>query len=180
METTKKPTPPSDDIDLMRYVSLFLSNWLWIAAALFIALGVAYIYNRYSQREPTTSKSTLMIRSNRQPVPLPAWNNVAGNMYNPTLTRKMRLLSLHHILNRRVIDELSEHILLISLWRHGIQWQRTYKTSPFVLKELDEKQPYGKPLLIRFAGGDKYCCELKEKNGRKRDEDDREYKLGGL
>ena len=45
---TKKPAPPSDDIDLMRYVSLFLSNWLWIAAALFIALGVAYVFNRYS------------------------------------------------------------------------------------------------------------------------------------
>ncbi len=61
METPKKPSPPSDDIDLMRYVSLFLSNWLWIGVALFIALGIAYVFNRYSQRVYNV-RSTLMIK----------------------------------------------------------------------------------------------------------------------
>ena len=181
MENTKKsPTPPSDDIDLMRYVSLFLSNWLWIAAALFIALGVAYIYNRYAQKVYNV-KSTLMIKEQQTTGAVANMEQIfAGNMYNPypNLEDEVAILT-SYTLNRRVIDELSEHhIAYFPVARHGIQWQRTYKTSPFVLKELDEKQPYGKPLLIRFAGGDKYTVELKEKNGRKRDEDDREYKLG--
>ncbi len=61
MEANKKPAPPSDDIDLMRYVSLFISNWIWIVVALFLALSVAYIFNRYSQRVYNV-KSTLLIK----------------------------------------------------------------------------------------------------------------------
>ena len=34
----------------MRYVSLFVSNWIWIAVAMFIALSLAYTFNRYSTR----------------------------------------------------------------------------------------------------------------------------------
>ena len=83
METTKKPTPPSDDIDLMRYVSLFISNWIWIAAALFIALGMAYIFNRYSQRVYNV-KSTLLIKEQQNTGAIPNMEQIfAGNIYNP-------------------------------------------------------------------------------------------------
>ena len=83
METQKKPSPPSDDIDLMRYVSLFLSNWLWIGAALFLALAIAYVFNRYSQRAYNV-KSTLLIKEQQTTGAIANMEQIfANNIYNP-------------------------------------------------------------------------------------------------
>lgn len=164
METTKKPTPPSDDIDLMRYVSLFLSNWLWIAAALFIALGVAYIYNRYSQRAYNV-KSTLLIKEQQTSGAIANMEQIfAGNVYNPypNLDDEVAILQ-SYTLNYRVIEEMPEtHVAYIPVGRNGIQGQRTYKSSPFVLKTLADKQPEGVHMTIRFTEGDRYTVEIDE------------------
>jgi len=165
METTKKsPTPPSDDIDLMRYVSLFLSNWLWIAAALFIALGVAYIYNRYSQRAYNV-KSTLLIKEQQTSGAIANMEQIfAGNVYNPypNLDDEVAILQ-SYTLNYRVIEEMPEtHVAYIPVGRNGIQGQRTYKSSPFVLRKLAGKQPEGVHMAIRFTEGDRYTVEIDE------------------
>ena len=188
METPKKPVPPSDDIDLMRYVSLFISNWLWIGAALFLALAIAYVFNRYSQRVYNV-KSTLMIKEQQSTGAVANMEQIfAGNIYNPypNLEDEVAIIK-SYTLNRRVIEELPEHhIAYVPVARNGIQWQRTYKTSPFVLNSLDEDQPTGKPVMIRFTGPDTYTIEPKETTGNKRqrspepDRGDpaREFKLG--
>ena len=164
METTKKPTPPSDDIDLMRYVSLFFSNWLWIAAALFIALGVAYIYNRYSQRAYNV-KSTLLIKEQQTSGAIANMEQIfAGNVYNPypNLDDEVAILQ-SYTLNYRVIEEMPEtHVAYIPVGRNGIQGQRTYKSSPFVLRKLAGKQPEGVHMTIRFTEGDRYTVEIDE------------------
>ncbi len=188
METTKKPTPPSDDIDLMRYVSLFISNWLWIGAALFLALAIAYVFNRYSQRVYNV-KSTLMIKEQQSTGAVANMEQIfAGNLYNPypNLEDEVAIIK-SYTLNRRVIEELREHhIAYVPVARNGIQWQRTYKTSPFVLNSLDEDQPTGKPVMIRFTGPDTYTIEPKEPTGNKGQrssepdpgDTEREFKLG--
>lgn len=164
MDTTKKPTPPSDDIDLMRYVSLFISNWIWIAAALFIALGIAYIFNRYSQRAYNV-KSTLLIKEQQTTGAIANMEQIfAGNIYNPypNLDDEVAILQ-SYTLNYRVIEEMSEtHVAYIPVARNGIQGQRTYKTSPFVLKKLSETQPEGIRMTIRFTEGEKYTVEIDE------------------
>ena len=52
--------PENESIDFRRYLSLFLSNWYWFAAALFISVTLAYGINRYSQRIYTISSSLLI------------------------------------------------------------------------------------------------------------------------
>jgi len=182
METQKKPTPPSDDIDLMRYVSLFISNWLWIAAALFLALAVAYVFNRYSQRVYNV-KSTLMIKEQQTSGAIANMEQIfAGNAYNPypNLEDEVAILT-SYTLNRRVIEDLPEHhIAYLPVARHGVEWQRTYKTSPFILKKLDEDQPTGRLMSIRFTGPDTYRVDANHDRKKKKggDEQDREFKLG--
>lgn len=164
METTKKPTPPSDDIDLMRYVSLFISNWLWIAAALFIALGVAYLYNRYSQRVYNV-KSTLLIKEQQTTGAIANMEQIfSQNLYNPypNLDDEVAILQ-SYTLNYRVIEDMPEtHVAYVPVARNGIQGQRTYKTSPFVIRKLADNQPEGVPMTIRFTGGDRYTVEIDE------------------
>jgi capsular exopolysaccharide synthesis family protein len=164
METPKKPTPPSDDIDLMRYVSLFISNWLWIAAALFLALSVAYIFNRYSQRVYNV-KSTLLIKEQQTGGAVANMEQIfAGNTYNPwpNLDDEVAILQSYS-LNYRVIEEMPEtHIAYIPVKRYGIQGQRTYRSSPFIITKLSDEQPEGVPFTIRFTGSDTYTVEIDE------------------
>jgi capsular exopolysaccharide synthesis family protein len=164
METQKKPLPPSDDIDLMRYVSLFISNWLWIAAALFLALSIAYVFNRYSQRVYNV-KSTLMIKEQQTTGGIANMEQIfAGNVYNPypNLDDEVAIIQ-SYTLNRRVIEELHEtHVAYIPVARNGIQGQRTYGTSPFVLKKLSDAQPDGVQMTIRFTGKETFTVDIDE------------------
>ncbi len=190
METPKKPTPPSDDIDLMRYVSLFLSNWLWIAAALFLALAIAYLYNRYSQRLYSVT-STLLIKEQQTTGAIANMEQIfAGNVYNPypNLEDEVAILK-SYTLNYRVIEEMPElHVAYVPVGRNGIQGQRTYLTSPFVLKKISGDQPAGAHMTIRFTAPDTYTLEVNEDEIRNRGlvtstdefDNDREYKTGEI
>lgn len=164
MNTTKKPAPPSDDIDLMRYVSLFLSNWLWIAVALFIALSTAWTYNRYSQRVYNV-RSTLMIKEQQASGAIANMEQLfAGSAYNPypNLEDEVAILQ-SYTLNYRVIEDMPEtHVAYIPVSRNGIQGQRTYDSSPFVLKRLTERQPAGVQMTIRFSSDESYTVALNE------------------
>jgi len=169
METQKKPVPPSDDIDLMRYVSLFISNWMWIAAALFLALSVAYIYNRYSQRVYSVG-STLLIKEEQNSGAIANMEQLfAGDMYNPypNLDDEVAIIK-SYTLNYRVIEDLPElHVAYVPVARNGIKGQRTYKTSPFVLRKLTDDQPSGVPLNIRLTGPDTYTVEVDDDHASK-------------
>ena len=164
METQKKPLPPSDDIDLMRYVSLFISNWLWIAAALFIALSIAYVFNRYSQRVYNV-RSTLMIKEQQNTGGIANMEQIfAGNVYNPypNLDDEVAIIQ-SYTLNRRVVEDLPEtHVAYIPVARNGIQGQRTYGTSPFVLRKLSDTQPQGVQMTIRFTGNETFTVDIDE------------------
>ncbi|MCU0458693.1 MAG: polysaccharide biosynthesis tyrosine autokinase [Bacteroidales bacterium] len=164
METPRKPAPPSDDIDLMRYVSLFISNWLWIAAALFLALGIAYVFNRYSQRSYNV-KSTLLIKEKQTTGAIANMEQIfTGNIYNPypNLDDEVAILQ-SYTLNQRVIEEMPEtHVAYIPVAKNGIQGQRTYKSSPFVLRTQTDIQPEGVQMTIRFTEEGRYTVEINE------------------
>jgi tyrosine-protein kinase Etk/Wzc len=165
MESPKKPTPPSDDVDLMRYVSLFISNWIWIAAVLFLALSIVYIFNKYSQRTYSV-KSTLLIKEQQKTGGVANMEQIfAGNIYNPypNIDDEVAILE-SYTLNYRVIEEMPEfHIAYVPVSRRGIRGQRTYKTSPFIVKKLSDEQPFGVPVYIRFTGPDSYTVEFDKK-----------------
>ncbi len=164
METPKKPAPPSDDIDLMRYVSLFISNWYWFAIALFLALAIAYSFNRYSQRAYNV-KSTLMIKEQQSSGAIANMEQIfASNIYSPyaNLDDEVAILQ-SYTLNRRVIEDMPEtHVAYIPVSRNGIQGQRTYSSSPFVLNSLTDRQPVGVAMTIRFRDSGRYTVEIDE------------------
>ena len=162
METPKKPSPPSDDIDLMRYLSLFISNWIWIAVALFLALSIAYIFNRYSAKE-YNAKSVLLVKEKQNTGAVANMEQIfAGSIYNPypNLDDEVAILK-SYTLNYRVIEEMPElQVGYVPVSRNGIQGQRTYKTSPFVVKKLSDEQPTGVSMTIRLTGQNSYTVEV--------------------
>jgi len=164
METSPRNTiPRDDDIDIMRYASLFASNWIWIAVTLFIALSVAYAYNTYSPRVYNV-KSTLLIDEDKNANGLASLENLlpSGSVYGNwrNLENEVTILE-SYALNYRVMEEMPElHIAYVPVGRHGFEGQRMYKTSPFVVKKLADEQPAGVPLSIHFTGPDTYTIEV--------------------
>lgn len=171
MNLQKKPLSHSDDIDLMRYVNLFISNWLWIAVALFLALTLAYTYNRYSQKVYNV-RSTLLIKEEQTTTAVTSMEQIfAGDVYNPwpNLEDEVALLT-SYTLNYRVIEDMAEfHIAYFPVGRNGIQGQRMYRTSPFIIHLLGEHQPTNVPVTIRFTGPDTYYLEIDDDDIRSND-----------
>ena len=48
------------NLDIRRYIGLFLSNWYWFVLALFIAGMLAYMVNNYSEKMYTVTASLLI------------------------------------------------------------------------------------------------------------------------
>jgi tyrosine-protein kinase Etk/Wzc len=163
METPKKPTPPSDDVDIMRYISLFASNWIWLVASLFIALCLAYAYNHYSPRIFNV-KSSLLIDEEKNAGSIANLERLmpSGDYYGSWRNLENEVIILQsYALNYRVMEDMPDfHTAYIPINRHGIQGQRMYKTSPFELTKLADKQPFNVQLALRFKGADSYTVEV--------------------
>ena len=110
-------------------------------------------------------KSTLLIKEDQNTGAVANMEQIfAGSVYNPypNLDDEVAILE-SYTLNYRVIEEMPElHIAYVPVSRNGIQGQRTYKTSPFVVKKLSDEQPAGVPMTIRFTGPDSYTVEVDE------------------
>ena len=163
MESPKKPAPPSDDIDLMRYVSLFFSNWIWIALALFIALSLAYVFNRYSSKVYNVT-STLLVEEEKGTGGFAQLDKAlsGGNFYGSwrNLENEIAILK-SYTLSYRVMEEMPEFLVAyVPVNRRGIKGQRMYLTSPFIIRKLSDEQPEGMPMTIRFTKDNKYTVEV--------------------
>jgi len=64
--TTQSPSPapvrrpPSDDIDLVKYFYLFVSNWFWFVMAVLLSLCLAWFISHYSPKVYKVSASLLI------------------------------------------------------------------------------------------------------------------------
>ena len=158
-------TPLDDDtIDFKRYLSLFLSNWYWFAAALFITMGIAYAKNRYSEEIYTVS-STLLIKDDQIGGGASDLANIfpGTNAFKSEQNLKNEIGILRSFsLNCRVMEELPDfHVAYYGIGRRGIVESRMYKNSPFkVVYDSLEKQSIGVPVTIKILSSDNYKLEI--------------------
>ncbi len=156
----------SDDynIDIKRYISLFLSNWYWFACALFIALTLAYSINRYSQ--PIYSVSSTMLIKDDQ---LGRMNNSAASVIpggdifksQQNLKNEMGILKSFS-LNYRVMNKLKDfHVVYTAVGRRGIVSSRLYKICPFTVV-YDSLENETKDIIvdIEIISEEKYRIKL--------------------
>ncbi|HUW92479.1 MAG TPA: polysaccharide biosynthesis tyrosine autokinase [Bacteroidales bacterium] len=165
MEDRKKPVPPTDDIDIMRYVSLFVSNWIWIAVAMFLALSLAYTFNRYSARVYNV-KSTLLIKEEQSTTGFANMDKIlpGGDIFGSRQNLENEITILEsYSLNYRVMEEMEEfNIAYVPVNRQGIQGQRMYHTSPFVIKKLNDDQPSEVSVEIYFTSPETFTLDVDE------------------
>lgn len=139
--------PEDDNIDIKRYMSLFLSNWYWFAIALFLSVTIAYAINRYSEKIYTVS-STLLIKDDQLGNVSSKVESVipGGDIFKSqqNLKNEMGILK-SFMLNYKVMKGLEEfQVIYVGIGRRGLIESRTYKTCPFrVVYDSIEIEPKG-------------------------------------
>jgi capsular exopolysaccharide synthesis family protein len=126
--------PDEGNVDIKRYLSLFISNWYWFAISIFIGLTLAYSINRYSQKIYSVS-STLLIKDDQMSK---MNSNIAsvipgGDIFKSqqNLKNEMGILKSFS-LNWRVMNELKDfHIVYVGVGRRGIVESMMYNSCPF-------------------------------------------------
>jgi len=153
-----------ENLDIKRYISLFISNWYWIFMILFIFLSLAYGINKYS--EPIYSvTSSILIKDDKENSNLNNTENIfpGGDMFRSqqTLQNEIGILRSYN-LNLRAMKELTDfHVVYISIGRRGIAERRLYNQSPFYLKyNCLEKQPTGLIIKIKILSKEKLLLEF--------------------
>jgi capsular exopolysaccharide synthesis family protein len=153
-----------DDIDIQRYLGLFLSNWYWFASALFIAGLLAYGINTYSEKVYTVSAS-LLIKSDQGGADMTGLDKVVpgGNIFSSqqNLQNEMGILKSFS-LNNRVMHELPEfYVTVVEIGRRRIAQKRHYKSEPFVvIYNTLVHQERGVPLNIRIKSEKEYSIDI--------------------
>ncbi len=151
--------PESEGIDFRRYFSLFISNWYWFAAALFLALAIAYGVNRWGE-ELYTVQSTILIKDEvngggyGQMDKIIPGGDIFGSRQN--LQNEMGILKSFG-LNHQVMYQLNDfHVIYTAVGKRGIAESRMYRTSPFILVcDSIWSQP-GKRVDIKILSPEKY------------------------
>jgi tyrosine-protein kinase Etk/Wzc len=156
--------PDDENLDIKRYISLFLSNWYWFAIALFIAVTVAYSINRYSQQIYSVS-STLLISDDQ----IGKLNNNASSVIpggdifrsQQKLINEMGILKSFS-LNYRVMKELEDfHVIYVGVGRRGIVESRIFNSCPFkVVYDSLEKEPKDMKVGVTILNKREYKIEL--------------------
>jgi capsular exopolysaccharide synthesis family protein len=163
---TKKPdyiTPDSesrqffdDNIDIKRFVSLFISNWYWFAISLFISVSIAYGVNRWSE-EIYTVTSSLLIKSDQTQSLSEIFPNSDGYKNQQNLNNEIGILKSYD-LNRKVIAQLPDFLVdYVAVGKRGIAEKRLYKASPFIVTyDSIGKQKFYQKIYIKILSDQKY------------------------
>jgi tyrosine-protein kinase Etk/Wzc len=158
------PIGDGSNLDIRRYLSLFLSNWYWFAISLFIALTIAYGINRYGDKIFTVS-STLLIKDDQNASGLTGSENILAGaaLFNnqQNLKNEMGILKSFS-LNLRVINSLSDFkVVYYGIGRRNIVESLLYKRCPFeVIYDTSVYQPYYSKVYITLTTDSTYLAEI--------------------
>jgi len=167
MEPNYTPQPnlsEDNNLDIKRYLSIFISNWYWFAGALFLSITIAYGVNRYSERIYTVS-STLLIKDDQ----FDRGNNNLGSVIpggdifrsQQNLKNEMGILKSFS-LNDSVMKKLDDfHVVFAGVGKRGLVETRLYKLSPFkVVYDSLELEPKGRKVEIEILSDKDYKLTL--------------------
>lgn len=156
----------SDDsnLDIKRYISLYISNWYWFTIAIFIALCLAYGINRYSEETYTVS-ATMLIKDALVGGGQANMENVipGGDIFKSqqNLRNEIGILKSYN-LNYRVMKELNDFkIVYVGVGRRGIVESKLYKLCPFIVVfDTIRNEQIGVRINIKILSKSKYLLEI--------------------
>jgi len=170
METTPPEYPfiQEENIDLKKFLFKILYNWYWFAIAMFFALTIAYLVNRYA--DPIYSvTSTIIVRDDTKAGKgqLSGYENLIEGMdifrSKKNIYNEMGILQSFS-LTYNTLSELKDfEITYVLVGRRGIKESPLYNRSPFVVEiDTSHVQMRGHRVNVFLMSKDKYRLTIDE------------------
>ncbi len=156
--------PESEGIDFRRYFSLFISNWYWFAAALFLTLAIAYGVNRWGE-EVYTVQSTMLIKDEENGGGYAEMDKIipGGDIFGTRQNLQNEIGILKSFgLNHQVMYSLRISMLFIRRWGSGVLPKAACTGTHPSLSICDSIwiQPAGKRVDIKILSPEKYLLTI--------------------
>jgi tyrosine-protein kinase Etk/Wzc len=158
------PMVADDNLDLKRFLSLFVSNWYWFAISFFIGLTIVYGINRYGDKVYLVS-STLLIKDDQKGGATSSSENfiVGSPLFNSqqNLLNEMGILKSYS-LNVRVMNSLPDfRMVYYGVGKRKIVESILYRRSPFkVITDSIDFQPNDVRIYIKITSDTTYILDF--------------------
>ncbi len=166
----QNPTPPypEDDFDLRKYFFLILANWYWFVISLFLALGIAWLVNRYT-KPVFSAQASLIIEEGNRGGGLSGYENLMPGM---EIFRNMKrvmneteVLKSYSLANR-ILQELDFGISYTGVGRSGILEMDLYNSCPFiVVPDTTLPNRFGYPVYVDLFSDTHYRLMIDDNYG---------------
>ena len=153
-------TPPytDDSLDLKKYLFIILANWYWFVISLFIALGVAYVKNRYAKPVYKVSATLMIQDENRRG--LTGYENMIPGM--EIFRNQIKVLNEIEVLKSytlayRTLQELDFGVTYMGVGRSGLKERIFYNEAPYIVIPDDSAtNNKGYPIYVDFVSKEEY------------------------
>ena len=128
--------PEEEGIDIKKYIYLILSHWWWFGIAVFVALTIAYLVNRYSQEIYSASCSVIIGEEKSGTGTIESimdeLSRVRNRQRKAVVENEISILKSYKMA-RLALEELEFGITYTAVGRRGIAETQLYKRSPFIV-----------------------------------------------
>lgn len=152
------PPYSEENLDFKKYLFIVFANWYWIVIALFIALGIAWLTNRYTKPLYQVSASLMIQDESRRG--LTGYENMIPGM--EIYRTQIKVLNEIEVLKSwtmalRTIQELDFDVSYVGVGRSGLKERILYNTAPYIV--IPDSAAYtriGYPVYIEFISNEEY------------------------
>ncbi|NJK86760.1 MAG: hypothetical protein HC906_13105 [Bacteroidales bacterium] len=154
-----------ESIDIKKYLFQILFHWWWFAISIFIALTVAYLINRYSEKIYQTSCSLVIgeeaSKAGSAESMLEELSRVR-RVKKSVVENEISILKSYRMA-RMALEELDFGITYVAVGRRGIAESKMYKNSPFyVVLHSSKPTLNGYPVNITILSDDTYSISIEK------------------
>jgi capsular exopolysaccharide synthesis family protein len=158
--------PEEEGIDIKKYIFLILNHWWWFAISVFVALTIAYLVNRYSQKIYQANCSLIIGDQGSQAGSienmLDELSRVRNTKRKAIVENEISVLKSYKMA-RLALEELDFGITYTAVGRRGIAESQLYKQCPFiVLRDTSKPNLSGYPVNITILSNDKFRITIDE------------------
>mgnify|MGYP005836135039 CR=1 FL=1 len=159
--SSKKPVNynTDDSLDLTKYLFLILGNWFWFLISIVVAIGIAWLINRYTKPVYEVKASLLIKESSAGSLSegietaIPALRMIRTMQ---RLANEQEILKSYS-LNKRVIEKLPFQVTYVAQSRTRLLELYLYDSSPYVVvPDTSKKNQTGTPIEIDFIDKTRY------------------------
>ena len=147
---TRLHRPQHDDVDIKRYLFLFLENWYWFVLTILLGLGTAYLVNRYTIKEYKVNATLLIEDQTNQTGSFISGGSQGGNdMFSGFgLYPNLKMIENQMIIlqsNSQVNTTLHSTDFEVSYFKEEVAGNREiYNEAPFIISfDRSRSQPLG-------------------------------------